>query len=47
MMDEYGKVLKVTALSITRGYGLAEHIAAFKEIGPCPIHTEKFYKNFV
>lgn len=29
-----------------KGYGTAEHIAALKEIGPCPYHRRSFIKNF-
>ncbi len=29
-----------------KGYGTAEHIAALKEIGPCPDHRRSFIKNF-
>ena len=30
-----------------KGYGTADHIAAIKEFGPCPIHRRSFIKNFV
>ena len=29
-----------------KGYGTAEHIAALKEIGPCPYHRRSFIRNF-
>ncbi len=29
-----------------KGYGTAEHIAALKELGPCPYHRRSFIKNF-
>lgn len=29
-----------------KGYGTAEHIAALKKYGPCPIHRRSFIKNF-
>lgn len=29
-----------------KGYGTAEHIAALKELGPCPYHRKSFIKNF-
>ena len=29
-----------------KGYGTAEHTAALKELGPCPIHRRSFIKNF-
>lgn len=28
-----------------KGYGTAEHIAAIKELGPCPYHRQSFIKN--
>ena len=30
-----------------KGYGTAEHIAALKEYGPCPVHRRSFIGNFV
>ena len=30
-----------------KGYGSAEHIAAIKEFGPCPIHRKSFLRNFL
>ncbi|MDO4564590.1 MAG: ribonuclease HII [Clostridia bacterium] len=30
-----------------KGYGTAEHIAALKKYGPCPIHRLSFIKKFV
>lgn len=30
-----------------KGYGTAEHIAALKKYGPCPIHRKSFIRNFV
>ena len=30
-----------------KGYGTAEHIAALKKFGPCPIHRRSFIKNFL
>lgn len=47
MMDEYGKVFEGYGFEHNKGYGSAEHIAALKEIGPCPIHRKSFIKNFV
>lgn len=29
-----------------KGYGTAEHIAALKKYGPCPLHRRTFIKNF-
>lgn len=33
--------------SRNKGYGTAEHIAALKKYGPCPIHRRSFIRNFV
>lgn len=30
-----------------KGYGTAEHIAALREFGPCPIHRKSFIGHFV
>ena len=30
-----------------KGYGTAAHIAAIRELGPCPIHRRTFIRNFV
>lgn len=30
-----------------KGYGSAQHIAALRQYGPCPIHRRTFIKNFV
>jgi len=40
MYPEYGFAKHV-------GYGTAEHIAAIKKYGPCPIHRRSFIGNFI
>lgn len=30
-----------------KGYGTAEHIAALRELGPCPIHRRSFIKSII
>ena len=30
-----------------KGYGTAEHIAAIREYGPCPIHRKSFIEKFL
>lgn len=30
-----------------KGYGTAEHIAAIRKYGPCPIHRQSFIRSFV
>lgn len=47
MMDEYALLYPDYAFESNKGYGTAAHIAALKEIGPCPIHRNTFIKNFV
>lgn len=47
MMDDYAKLYPEYAFESNKGYGTAVHIAALKEIGPCPIHRATFIKNFI
>ena len=47
MMFEYDKAFPGYGFGHNMGYGSAEHIAALREIGPCPIHRRSFIKNFV
>ncbi len=47
MMVEYDKAFPGYGFGHNMGYGSAEHIAALKEIGPCPIHRRTFIKNFI
>ncbi|WP_333652978.1 ribonuclease HII [Lacrimispora sp.] len=46
MMQEYDKLFPEYGFAKNKGYGTAVHIAALKEIGPCPIHRRSFIKNF-
>lgn len=43
---ELDKLYPQYGLARNKGYGTAEHIAALKEIGPCPYHRKSFIKNF-
>ena len=45
-MDEYAKEYPQYAFDRNKGYGTAEHIAALKEMGPCPAHRRSFIRNF-
>ncbi|MCR5303884.1 MAG: ribonuclease HII [Lachnospiraceae bacterium] len=49
--DDYMKkmALKYPEYGFDRnmGYGTAEHIAAIKKYGPCPIHRKSFIGNFI
>lgn len=47
MMIEYDKMYPMYHFASNKGYGSAEHIAALKEYGPCPIHRRSFIGNFV
>ena len=47
MMVQYEELYPGYEFASNKGYGSARHIAALKEIGPCPIHRRSFIKNFV
>ena len=47
MMEEYDKLFPEYGFAKHKGYGTAAHIAAIRELGPCPIHRRSFIKNFV
>jgi len=47
MMVEYDKIYPGYGFAKNKGYGTAEHIAALKELGPCPIHRRSFIRKFV
>ena len=47
LMVSYDEVFPEYNFASNKGYGSAAHIAALKEIGPCPIHRRSFIKNFV
>ena len=42
LMDEYDKKWPQYGFAQHKGYGTAQHIAALKEYGPCPIHRLSF-----
>lgn len=46
MMEEYDKLFPEYGFAKHKGYGTAAHIAALRELGPCPIHRRSFIKNF-
>ena len=46
MMREYDAMYPEYGFAKHKGYGTAEHIAALKKYGPCPIHRRTFIKNF-
>ncbi len=47
MMVQYDELYPGYDFASNKGYGSARHIAALKELGPCPIHRRSFIKNFV
>lgn len=47
MMEEYDGIYPGYDFASNKGYGSSVHIAALKEIGPCPIHRHSFIRNFV
>ncbi len=47
MMVEYDNIYPEYHFASNKGYGSAEHIAALKVNGPCPIHRRSFIGNFV
>ncbi|MCR4567987.1 MAG: ribonuclease HII [Pseudobutyrivibrio sp.] len=47
MMIEYDNIYPEYHFASNKGYGSAEHIAALKVNGPCPIHRRSFIGNFV
>jgi ribonuclease HII len=46
LMREYDEVFPGYGFAAHKGYGTAAHIAALRELGPCPIHRRTFIKNF-
>lgn len=46
LMAEYDAVYPQYHFAKNKGYGTAEHIAALREFGPCPIHRRSFIGNF-
>lgn len=43
---ELDKLYPEYGFARNKGYGTAEHIAALKELGPCPAHRRSFIRNF-
>lgn len=46
-MTEADKLYPQYGFARNKGYGTAEHIAALKKYGPCPLHRRTFIKNFI
>lgn len=47
IMREWDNVYPEYGFEQHKGYGTAQHIAAIKEYGLCPIHRRSFTKNFI
>ncbi len=47
LMTEYDSVYPGYGFAANKGYGVKEHIAAIKKIGPTPIHRKSFIRNFL
>ncbi len=47
LMEEYDRQYPAYGFAKNKGYGTAAHVAALKEIGPCPIHRRSFIGHFV
>ncbi len=46
LMEEYDQLYPEYHFAKNKGYGTAEHIAALKQYGPCPIHRRSFITKF-
>lgn len=47
IMRQWDEIYPQYGFSAHKGYGTANHIAAIKEYGLCPIHRRSFTKNFI
>ncbi len=47
LMVRYDSIYPEYGFARNKGYGTAEHIAALKKYGPCPIHRKTFITHFV
>ena len=47
LMRKYALTYPEYGFEKHKGYGTAEHIAAIRRHGPCPIHRRTFIKNFM
>lgn len=46
LMDELAVAYPAYGFEKNKGYGTAEHIAAIREVGLCPVHRRTFTKKF-
>ncbi len=47
MMEDYDRLYPGYGFAQNKGYGTAQHIAALKELGPCPIHRRSFISKWM
>ena len=47
IMRQWDEVYPQYGFAKHKGYGTAEHIAAIKEYGLCPLHRRSFVKNII
>lgn len=47
LMREYDREYPHYGFARNKGYGTAEHMAALREYGPCPIHRRSFLKSIL
>ncbi|MBR4514903.1 MAG: ribonuclease HII [Lachnospiraceae bacterium] len=47
MMEEYASVYPGYGFERNAGYGTPEHIAAIKQLGPCPLHRRTFISKYI
>lgn len=47
LMTAYDEIYPQYGFAKHKGYGTAEHIAAIREYGPCPIHRMTFITKFI
>ena len=46
LMDKYAELYPAYGFARNKGYGTAEHIAAIREYGLCPIHRRSFTRKW-
>ena len=46
-MEEYDRLYPGYGFAKHKGYGTAQHIAALRELGPCPIHRRSFIRKIL
>ena len=47
LMEDYDRVYPGYGFAKNKGYGTAEHIAAIRRLGPCPIHRMSFLSGIL